>query len=1080
MRYFIMGLMLTAVCAVYGLDLAEFNRLGVGQNWQSDYQSKYPGKWSLDSGDKPLLRMECGNGGQVVRILTEANLEPGQPYTLSVMVKGENLEAADKTGMRVLVRDSAGRGLNSISPAGRWKFQSGTFDWYKCEMKFTVPPDGVVRVVPELRGLTGTVWLVEMQLAPVEKQAPPQSGFPLKYELIPVSFQEDRYWLLENLPGILLLEVTADWKPLAGVPCGVTVELPEFVRLVGSNGITTSTNGEYPPNPMTEIKPGVFKITFIEEFKRSFPRARPSAQIYLQAAPGSAGKQGTVSYRMYCGDKQAPASSFTVNVLDPLPADRPKTEKFKTMISIPSSQYTSFREVSGAYANFWNSLAPKPWAFLPGNALKPELRKEITAPFESLIFMGGSASMPTVYNVKFTDKKFAGKIPMLVYADGTTNSPKKKGDTPSVPYILDDPEGLIWEKIVPDEIRERLEAYPETKGVVWDYEPGAKHGFCLENRKRFASCNKLPTVPEIKDIFRDYSGEWFKFRIMQHNQTVEKFAAMMRKHFPNLKFYFCTDSLKPNGQIAEWCAVDPRLAEPVVDMFMNMPYLAGTRYFDEVEYNVKKLKKPNFPLINPSQAMLSYYRIYDPGKVFQNVIATAALGNEGIGFWRNDYFDGRYLRSISDAYAAVAQVENFYCGGKRLDTLSSRVENMYRQKIQKGDQTQELVFPPLDKDIRTLLHTADGEYLITAFNYNSNRRVILNMAIADIPDGEYRVYDLVSRREYTGLNGAALKKGFLAEIQPESVAVLEITAAAAKAELRISQPELARELERELAEYRSMNLFQTMAEGEARIYWDLLTGYPEPVPVLQTAAMTVALDVASGDIVSVAKAGSPDLLAYGKYHGQLGVFMINHDNSREKVTEFKMKKMDITAGIPRAEFSATVGPFPGANPEPNPLEGLEINKTVTVDPKLPRLTVNYELTNRSPRSETMNFSFSIRNYGYPGTSFSGLKSPVEFSDITLNGAPVERRGNMVILKDGAKIPFEGRLLGESVKWNGETAAITAANGSFKEELSFGLPDSTAGIYNWRSLSLLTLEPFTAPITLAPGQSFKYEMTVSIK
>ena len=145
----------------------------------------------------------------------------------------------------------------------------------------------------------------------------------------------------------------------------------------------------------------------------------------------------------------------------------------------------------------------------------------------------------------------------------------------------------------------------------------------------------------------------------------------------------CTDPLHPGATpLAEWCGVDPRMFDKDgVDIYQNMPYFEGVQYFDSMELNIRELKSaPHMPLIDPTEDMERYYIRYTPNGVKTVILASAANGGIGQGFYPSDHFDGRYLVSIAEGADLIAKGEDFYMSGKRLKngTITHTVLNSAR------------------------------------------------------------------------------------------------------------------------------------------------------------------------------------------------------------------------------------------------------------------------------------------------------------------------------------------------------------------------------------------------------------------
>ena len=103
--------------------------------------------------------------------------------------------------------------------------------------------------------------------------------------------------------------------------------------------------------------------------------------------------------------------------------------------------------------------------------------------------------------------------------------------------------------------------------------------------------------------------------------------------------------------------MDVRLSDADYGLFMNMPYYQGVRWYDDLAFNRKSLKTPNYPLIDPSENMEMFYSRYTPEGVVMNMVAAAAQGARGIGFWPGDNFDGKYLHAIAEGSGMIADGE---------------------------------------------------------------------------------------------------------------------------------------------------------------------------------------------------------------------------------------------------------------------------------------------------------------------------------------------------------------------------------------------------------------------------------------
>ena len=118
-------------------------------------------------------------------------------------------------------------------------------------------------------------------------------------------------------------------------------------------------------------------------------------------------------------------------------------------------------------------------------------------------------------------------------------------------------------------------------------------------RARFVKKMNLPSVPSIAEITRKYKQQWLDYMIRLHAEYIAKVAKIFREEAPGTEFWLCSDNLHDPGtgreRVAAWCAVDVALSDSVVDLHLHMPYYTGTKYYDDVKYNIESLKKPFSP-----------------------------------------------------------------------------------------------------------------------------------------------------------------------------------------------------------------------------------------------------------------------------------------------------------------------------------------------------------------------------------------------------------------------------------------------------------------------------------------------------
>lgn len=607
----------------------------------------------------------------------------------------------------------------------------------------------------------------------------------IKAEIFPVEYQQGSYSLCRRFPGVLRVSFIGNKAKAKGLK--LVLDLPIGIKCIGATPFLPTDHKNLPADKMSSQK------TMLDGAKYTrYTIAIPASIIKRIQSKGVAWKNnelvyiitdkrtykkskgtGRVFYQLLSDDFSGSRRTFTLHVLPKISYPKIKSRKFGLLVAYLANLEIHFDDVRKSYLDYWTALSAKPrtFGFAGWGNINKSIRDEVRKRFDPMVIDArGTSPMLSGFN------KY--RFPLSVDATGHK--------TPGVVapyYAIEDPDRLFWDELVPNGIKEKMKAMPNPKGIIFDIEPGSDNGYSEINRKLFQKYAGFSSLPSIKDIRMKYAKRWFDFRVMQNQKIIMKISQMMKKHFSRIPFWSCSDPIHTGTvMLTQWCGVDARLADEYVDIQANMPYYSGLQYFDDIEFNVKHLKKPNFPLIDPAENMLMFFKRYTPIKVGQNIIATAALGCKGIGFWPYDIFDGRYLQEISRAYSVIGEVDDYYANKAVDHKLSAVPVNVIDKVFKSNGKKFKISFPDFKKTVKAKLDKHGDDYVITLINYNEKNNAILKVKINDpaLAGSKYRIYDittgaLLCKDGNNRLDGNDVIKGIYLSVPAGDYAVFEVT-----------------------------------------------------------------------------------------------------------------------------------------------------------------------------------------------------------------------------------------------------------------------------------------------------------------
>ena len=897
----------------------------------------------LDTADKlsqaGSLRLTANPAQKYIDIRKEIELEPNRKYVVTVMAKGENL-TDKRTGLFFNVAKKWERGT-------RW---TGTFDWTKvtCDLDTKVMGGGKVTLHITLYGKEGKLWIDRLSIVP--KKIEQKTNFTTT--LYPVNREGNQLNICENLPVIVQLLNSAPAKfreHYRNKTSRLTMDLPKFLKLMGSRtGRQSGWHKNYNVvNPLTVgktvVRDGVEYQRYVIDYHRFLALfmcvVRPdnfNYHLLFEAVPGSAGKTGKVFWNFEIGGEKYPEQSFAVKVLPPAKMTEPPCREFQ--LSLYRQYVPNHSNISETgYAEtvkFWKSLATKNMYA----AVRPESHlKKFIGDTPMLMINGNDCISALNWEELF-------KIRKIMPSDMSLKGVKHPDI--SAWALIEDKDGL-YEKYLRNLFRMAKEHKPQIKIFVWDIEPFGfgKEGCDEGGRKRFAEKMKLDKVPTIAEINEKYKEQHYQYMMKLHTQLIRKVAGILKDAYPEAELWMCSGNLTAAPpHYSRWSCMDLREFEDVLNMHFNMPYYTGTRFFDDIDYNVKNLKKPNFPIHYPSYTQPAFD--YTPERLLQNLVGSAAAGCIGAGLGEGDILSGSYHQVLARAFSMISRAEKYYFHGKRCDEeIKIAPKNAISRKLASG---QTITSPDFSQVIRYIAHKLDGKYLVTVLNFHKTLPLIA---------------------EVSGKN----LKPILVKVAPEGCEQVGTD---------LIPPQ--KELKKEIAAYSgSGDAFKDHVSGANKAVWTASANGQALIELTDGKIMAGIDSLGTAEVVSLKTAAGKELLHDG-FIGKI-VFLDRLQPKQNWKTERYGLDKDNT---PYLISCTTVGAYESAMPDPNPLLDLVIRRKFEV--KDGKLTVSFELVN--PTKKEMSLQFRLNNHPWPGFRF-GTKN------IVLNGKYDRQSPPAVTLED---------------------------------------------------------------------------------
>ncbi len=844
---------------------------------------------------------------------------------------------------------------------------------------------------------------------------------PFNVTLFPLKFQAGKpFTVAENLIGTLIMESTPGTKKYRNIKAEMTMDLPLFIKLAGAaDRKVTKKNGEYVENAWTitesEIqRDGVayrrYKITFNDMFPSLLGSSWYYSKLYLQPEKGSAGQKGHLYWSFNVGTDVQPEAAALIEVVPAIIHEEEPCKRFRLGLGFSSVDLSPFKELRKPMSDFWSKLAVRPETEMP---MLPEPNPVYR---HSLILNGNDLRPETPFGIEALRK-------LREQAPRDTNIKGAPTET-ALWYKVEDPEA-IFENYLRSGIRSAVKDIPSLEVLKWDYEP-TREGYDEGGRARFAAHMKLDLVPSLQEIQDKYHREWRQYRYKLNAKFIARAAKIVKEEAPGRELMLISTELHAAGDhLSRWCDVDIRLsdADPNIDVFGVMPYRAGTEFFDDINFNTRTLKKPLFLYQDPSERLWTYFKVYSPARLKQNIVAAAALGAVGIGLWPEDSMVAEYYRAVSEAYAVIARHEDAFFDGRRVDAeFSITPKNVFSRNYPGGM----LYFPDFSSKLRMCVSEYCGTLVYSIFNYNESDDVIVEIA------------------------GRGQK--FLSKIPAAGVAVI-------RSENLPAQAELMAELTRFHENSQVASQMQDLVQGNCSIQWGAGADR-SPVLFLANPAFRIGIDALKKCELTMLSVNGKELFSGGS-NGSI----VFSDKDQQEL-QFQMLSKEIVNGVPKVVFEAVVPGYGSAVPVENPLLGLKVRREFKVEKDTVRVTISFE----NPTARAMNFAFRAKNHPL----FGQKTLQTDIGEAKITSASPE---NMVFTRDAAPVPL---INAAPAKWTGEAIVTTAADGTSQNILTITPDAKFTGIYIWNSRTApsRSLELISPQITLKPGESASFEYTLN--
>ena len=886
--------------------------------------------------------------------------------------------------------------------------------------------------------------------------------------LFPADFQRGNYPVTANYPYRIIVKFKGEAWKLQKNQAKFVFELPSYISLVRANTkLVPQVNIPFTAEKISGNDGEITRYTLNIPYNKInvSPKSyiwRSGFDLYIEADRESVGKSWKMPLYFNVNGEKLCERSVYLSVLPEISAERKALKKFRFSIKELPSAGNPDDSLLKRQLEMWKSFSGRQfmsWGWEQYNY--PENSRNLLNEYAEFFFYShaGDHSTMILQNSGTDDLGFyvANKVtrpgvPLYHDAKGRVNP-----GAICPQYLMKDPEGLFYGDYLRRAIEKSKKYSPGINSFVIDYEPIAAGGTCPECMKDFASFAKLKNVPAGKDIRqgKPLHRSWQLYKIHQNKIIMTKIADGVKKHFPDMKFSFCSTELRPSKDVVNtWDAVDAGAMEKKTDFYSFMIYSTGLTFYNHLNYAVKTLTTAeSFPWIDPSEEYERFFVRYTPEKVQQNIVAALALNAKGLMIYPTDTLDGRYMTMFAKTCDILAGVEDIYYGDDLSTEVKCRVLNTAKLKIvdEKGN-LKITEYPDLNSQVKTHLHRKNGVYLLSILNY-ADDKAVCEIAIPGYQEGKTTAADLINQKNYPDLTTENIRSGFAVEIPAGGCAVIRI---GGKQEPfpAVSQNEL-RDAGKKAAETGKNIPTGIVSRGNAAAQWRIF----KKNVMLTLVHGENYITVNPGNNGRIEEWSVGENIPTGRPSGTLGE-VIFYDPAQSEKREYSIEKIDLNGAEPAITLKSAVKADTNAGGSGNPLAGLVMEKRIvlSIDGSI---TITDTFTN--PTAKDMPLEFRIKHL-----PFSTWKA-----------------GTAMEVKLGSQILYPGVYLkkGTSLNWYAANGAkelagepcFTLKAGTNRYIFDFS---GAAGLYFWRNQISHTAEALYLPVTLKAGEKYSVKEKIS--
>ena len=883
----------------------------------------------------------------------------------------------------------------------------------------------------------------------------------LDVQLFPIDFQRSRYRITEKYPYRIIVKFKGRVRPLHNNPPVFVMDLPAEValsrvctRLVPARDIPFSSEkisiGGRDFTRYTMILP----TRHLNYSPKSFVW-KCGFDLYIEAFSGSAGKHWTVPYHFLVNGEKCFPREFDLAVLPEIPAGRHAFRKFRLSIKeLPAAGQPDITILS-RHLDMWSSFGGKlfmAWDWESYNY--PESSRKLLNEKTEFFFWTYACINSTMILTNSGTDDLGFSVANRVTRPGVPlfHGPDGKIDPGAIcpQYLMKDPEGLFYGEYLRRSISKAKKASPGINTFIIDYEPYAAGGTCSECLKDFARFAKLKKIPDRKDIKpgKPLNRAWQKYKIHQNKIIMSRIADGVKKHFPEMKVSFCSTELRPSMDVINtWDAVDVGAVEDKTDFYSFMIYSSGLTFYNYLSYAVGHLTTAGtFPWIDPSEEIERFFLRYTPEKIRPNLIAAVALNADGLMFYPTDTLDGEYMTVIAETCDILAGLEEIYQGRNLSRHVRSHLLNT--RKLNLFDSRGNLLsaeYPNLNSQVKIHLHEKNGIYVVTILNY-ADEKAFIEVAIPEYQGDTTVGTDFINRRNYDGLTGNDIRKGFVVEVKAGGSAVIKIGSPPGRF-IPISQKKIRQELEKAKVSGDD-SLYKTISRGNTAIQWRAFKKNVMITLVHGENYVTVNL----GANARIEEWAAGRYIPTGLPAGALGE-VIFYDPAQSGKREYTVERADFSGTNPAIILKSTVKADTNAGGAANPLAGLVMEKRIELAMDG---TVFITDTLFNPTGKMMQSGFRVKNT--PFSVWKAGRDPV----VTHNGKILPPA---MYLIPHTKLSWFAAVGARKID-GCMVFTMKTAKGDYTFDWS-----GAVGAYFWKNQIIHTAEAVYPQFTLKPGEKF---------